>query len=127
MKLTEVCLYSRDFARTALLLERYFGAVRGEAAREPGMQLESCTLTLPQGGSIRLLMRPGLADGSEYPLHTGFSAAVFSVGSEEKVREITMAIYKDGHTVMAMPQRTYDGRFESIVLDPDGNQLVITV
>ena len=47
--------------------------------------------------------------------------------SQEKLREITMRIYKDGYTVRNMPRSTYYGRMESVVLDFDGNLITLTV
>ena len=84
-------------------------------------------VSLPEGGEILFMMRSGLTDGSAYPLHTGISSLTLATGSEEKLREITMRIYKDGYTVRNMPRSTYYGRMESVVLDFDGNLITLTV
>ncbi|MEM1258249.1 MAG: VOC family protein, partial [Bacteroidota bacterium] len=34
---------------------------------------------------------------------------------------------KDGYTVLGEPRTTGDGYYESVVLDPEGNRLEITV
>ena len=80
-----------------------------------------------EGGEILFMMRSGLTDGSAYPLHTGISSLTLATGSQEKLREITMRIYKDGYTVRNMPRSTYYGRMESVVLDFDGNLITLTV
>jgi lactoylglutathione lyase len=56
----------------------------------------------------------------------GFSHVAFSVGSKEKVIEITDRITADGYKLYSSPRLTGDGYFESCVADPDGNRIEIT-
>ncbi|MFB6230001.1 MAG: VOC family protein [Salinibacter sp.] len=51
----------------------------------------------------------------------------FSVGSEQVVDQLTEMFRQDGHEVVGGPRRTGDGYYESVVLDPDGNPVEITV
>ena len=73
------------------------------------------------------MMRSVLTDVISYPLHNNISSLTHATGSQEKRREITMRIYKDGYTVRNMPRSTYYGRMESVVLDFDGNLITLTV
>jgi lactoylglutathione lyase len=50
-----------------------------------------------------------------------------SVGSEEAVNGLTAQIKNDGFQVVDGPRHTGDGYYESVILDPDGNQVEITV
>ena len=60
--------------------------------------------------------RPGLA-------HLGFA-----LGSADAVDEFSRAIAAAGHRVLEPPHRAGElGRYESVVLDPDGNRLKLTV
>lgn len=126
MKLANAIIYTRDIRRTQDMFCKYFGAVAGEIVHDDGLDTDSSFITFPDGGEILFVTRPGLTDGSAYPLHTGYSGVTISVGSKEKVREITMQIYKDGYTVNNMPRNTAYGRWESVVLDFDGNFITIT-
>ena len=49
-----------------------------------------------------------------------------SVGSKEKVKTLTEAIRKDGYPVIGEPRKTGDGYYESVILDPENNQIEIT-
>ena len=49
-----------------------------------------------------------------------------SVGSEDKVNEMTRQFIEDGYEVLDGPRFTGDGYYESVVLDPEGNRLEIT-
>jgi len=52
----------------------------------------------------------------------------FALGSADAVDELTGAIAAAGHRVLELPHRTCElGCYESVVLDPDGNRLKLTV
>jgi lactoylglutathione lyase len=58
---------------------------------------------------------------------TGLVHLAISVGSEDRVDELTEKLKKDGHAVLDGPRRTGDGYYESVVLDPESNRVEITV
>jgi len=49
------------------------------------------------------------------------------VGARTRVDELTTRLRGAGFTVIDGPRTTGDGYYESVVLDPDGNRLEITV
>ena len=49
------------------------------------------------------------------------------VGSKEKVDALTEKIREHGHPVIGEPRTTGDGYYESVVSDPEGNWIEITV
>lgn len=51
----------------------------------------------------------------------------FSVGSEEKVNELTERLRKDGFEVFSGPRMTGDGYYESCIIGLEGNQIEVTV
>ena len=59
--------------------------------------------------------------------HLGFTHVSFSVGSKEKVDHLTQQMSDDGITIVGQPRTTGDGYYESVVLDPEGNRIEITV
>jgi lactoylglutathione lyase len=64
------------------------------------------------------------SEGTE-PL--GYAHLAFSVGSEHAVDDLTERLRGDGYEVVSGPRRTGDGYYESVVLDPEGNHVEITV
>jgi lactoylglutathione lyase len=56
----------------------------------------------------------------------GLTHLAISVGSEQRVDELTLRIKAQGYPVLDGPRRTGDGYYESVVIDPDGNRIEIT-
>jgi lactoylglutathione lyase len=71
----------------------------------------------------RLDLGEPVADGSR----VGVSHFAFSVGSVEQVDRQTQQLQRAGVPVIDGPRRTGDGYYESVVLDPDGNRIELTV
>ena len=73
------------------------------------------------------MTRPELADTPKELNHTGFIHLAFSVGSKEKVDELTARLKSDGYEVLSGPRTTGDGYYESCILGIENNQIEITV
>lgn len=69
-------------------------------------------------------IKPGSGDRG---LQFGLTHITISLGSKEKVDEITETFRKDGFQVIGEPRTTGDGYYESVILDPEGNHIEITV
>ena len=59
--------------------------------------------------------------------HLGFTHLSFSVGSKEEVDRLTRQMSSEGIPVVGQPRTTGDGYYESVVLDPEGNRIEITI
>ena len=71
--------------------------------------------------------KPEAKDSGAELARTGFIHGAFSVGSKEKVDELTRWLREDGYQVISGPRTTGDGYYESCILDGEGNQIEITV
>lgn len=56
----------------------------------------------------------------------GLAHISISVGSKEKVDDLTEIVRHDGFSVVGEPRTTGDGYYESVVADPEGNYVEIT-
>ena len=65
--------------------------------------------------------------GHEVSQHIGFTHLSFSVGSKEEVDRLTQQMSADEVPVVGQPRTTGDGYYESVVLDPEGNRIEITI
>lgn len=66
-------------------------------------------------------------DSEKGSARTGFIHIAFSVGSKEKVDELTAMLKNDGYEIISGPRTTGDGYYESCIFDFEGNQIEITV
>ena len=57
---------------------------------------------------------------------TGYAHIAFSVGSKEKVDELTAQLKADGYEAVSGPRTTGDGYYESCMVAIEGNQIEIT-
>ena len=71
--------------------------------------------------------KPDMDDEEKSIARTGFIHIAFSVGSKEKVDELTSQLKEDGYEVLSGPRTTGDGYYESCIVDLENNQIEITV
>lgn len=58
---------------------------------------------------------------------TGYIHIAFSVGSRQKVDNLTEQLRTDGYQVISGPRTTGDGYYESCFIGLEGNQIEITI
>lgn len=127
MRLEHVAIWTTDLERLRAFYERYFDARAGEryrSATRPGFT--SYFLTFPHGdGRLELMAAPGLA-ATAGAAAVGYAHIALTVGSRADVEALTERMRGDGVRVVSGPRQTGDGYFESVVADPDGNEVEIT-
>jgi lactoylglutathione lyase len=120
-------VWAADLERLREFYAAYVGATAGAKYANPAKGFESYFLTLPGGGARLELMRvPGLA-GAAGGRRVGLAHVAIALGSEAAVDALTARLRADGYAVVDGPRRTGDGYYESVVLDPEGNRLELTV
>ena len=104
------------------------GPVASAPSTDPATGLRGCVLDFC---SVRLELFE-LPGGREAAARQERSPGVvhlgFALGSADAVDELSKVIAAAGHRVLEPPHRAGDlGRYESVVLDPDGNRLKLGV
>lgn len=127
-RVEHVALWTEDLERLRSFYEEHLGASSSPRYRNERTGFESTFLTFAAGPRLELMRGPGIAprpgDGRGA---LGFAHVAFSLGSEAAVDELTARLRELGHEVLDGPRRTGDGYYESVVLDPDGNRVELTV
>jgi len=129
MRIEHVAIWTRSLTQLKEFYETYFGASASNKYENPETGFESYFLSFSSGARLELMRSPtvtDLSDGSEAQ-PTGYTHLAFSVGSREQVERLTVELSAAGYTVARAPRTTGDGYFESLVLDPDGNRVEITI
>ena len=127
MKIEHIAMYVTDLERTKEFFEKYFGARSNNGYHNPATDFRSYFLSFDDGARIEIMNKPGMDDASKTITRTVFIHIAFSVGSKEKVDELTEKIIEDGYEVISGPRTTGDGYYESCIVGIEGNQIEITV
>jgi lactoylglutathione lyase len=129
VRIEHVAVWTRDLERLRGFYERYFGAKAGARYENAGTGFSSYFLELDSGARLELMQMASIPASRDDPLaqFTGLIHVAVSVGSTEAVDDLTERLRTDGHRVVGEPRRTGDGYYESVVLDPDGNRIELTI
>lgn len=107
---------------------RQLGAMASPPFTDPETGARSCVLDFC-GVRLELFERSGSLRGaagvgpSSVLVHLGFA-----LGSADAVDELSGVFAADGHRVLEPPHRIGElGRYESVVLDPEGNRVKLMV
>ena len=129
MRIEHIALWTRNLEKVKSFYVHYFNGTVGEKYFNPIKKFESYFIQFKSGARLEIMQMPtipeNLNDIDEQYL--GLIHLAFSVGSEEKVNELTEELRIAGYRVVSEPRHTGDGYYESCVLDPDGNRVEITV
>lgn len=127
MKIEHAALYVNDLEAAKNFFVRYLDAEPNEGYHNTRTDFRSYFLTFGEGARLELMNKPGMSDLSKPAVRTGYAHIAFSVGSREKVEELTARLKADGYEVLSGPRTTGDGYYESCVFAVEGNQIEITV
>lgn len=84
-------------------------------------------LSFENGARLELMHQPGIGRRSDNGMLLGITHFAVSVGSSEKVDSLTETFRKNGHQVVGEPRTTGDGYYESVIMDPEGNRVELTI
>ena len=125
MKIGHVALYVNDLERAKNFFMKYFNAKPDKGYHNPTKKFRSYFLTFDGEAKLEIMNKADMVDAEKNLTRTGFAHVSFSVGSKEKVDEITARLKSDGFEVISGPRTTGDGYYESCFLDIEGNQIEI--
>ena len=130
MKIEHVAIWVKDIDKVCEFYRKYFGGVVHPIYHNPAKQFTSRFVTFESGARLEIMHRPDIDVGTEAMFHVehcGLTHLSFSVGSKEEVDRLTQQMSADRIQVVGQPRTTGDGYYESVVLDPEGNRVEITV
>jgi len=126
MRMDHVALFVRDLKKTRDFYMKYFSATSNQRYYNPVSGLETYFLTFPEGDArLEIMARPDILSRAMNETDAGYIHFAVSVGSREEVDHLTSLLSEDGYTVCRLPRVTGDGYYESVVKDPEGNQIEI--
>ena len=140
MKIEHIAIWVKDIDRVCEFYRKYFGGVVQPLYHNSTKQFTSRFITFDDGARLEVMHRPDIDVERNVGIdkivshetlsdtqHLGFTHLSFSVGSKEEVDRLTQQMSSEGIPVVGQPRTTGDGYYESVVLDPEGNRIEITV
>ncbi|MGB5555848.1 MAG: VOC family protein [Flavobacteriaceae bacterium] len=128
MKIEHLAIWVADLEVMRSFYEKYFGASAGAKYHNPKKQFISYFLSFTDGPRLELMHNPEIAlTVKDVKQRLGIVHFAIAVGSKEKVDELTNTLQLANFTIEGKPRTTGDGYYESVVLDPEGNRIEITV
>ena len=127
MKIEHVALYVNNLENARDFFVKYLDAKSNEGYHNPNTNFSSYFLSFDEGARIEIMNKPEVPDLPKNPARTGYAHIAFSVGSKEKVDELTAKLRADGYEVLGGPRVTGDGYYESCIVAVEQNQIEITV
>jgi lactoylglutathione lyase len=128
MKIAHIALWVNDLERMVDFYCRFFNGTAGKIYHNPNKNFKSCFIVFEQEMSIELMHKTDqILSSLTGETITGFHHLAFSVGTREGVDQLTQIISSEGYEVRSKPRVTGDGYYESVISDPEGNTIEITV
>jgi len=126
--ISHIALNVRDLENAKKFYGNYFGAVANLLHYQNSITgLETCFLIFSDGNRLELMTWPELAAKPLGIMVQGLAHIAFSSGSKKAVEALTEKLKHDGVAVLSGPRTTWDGYYESLIQDPEGNLIEITV
>lgn len=126
MKIEHIAIWVNDLECMRDFYMKYFNGKANSLYHNKTKQFESYFITFESGARLELMRKKGIENKPNLNI-TGYAHMAFSVGSEERVNELTKVIKAAGYPLLNEPRFTGDGYYESVIGDPEGNQIEITI
>ena len=127
MKIEHLALYVRDLEGARTFFETYFEARSNSLYHNPKTGFSSYFLSFADGARLEIMTKASV-DQSQLPLERlGFIHLAFSLGSKERVDQLTQRLPADGYELLSGPRTTGDGYYESCLLGFENNMMELTV
>lgn len=127
MKIDHIALYVEDLEAAKDFFVRYLDAAANDGYHNPKTGLRTYFLRFAGDARLEIMNKPQMDAAEKTPARTGYIHLAFSVGSPQRVDELTQRLRADGYAVLSGPRTTGDGYYESCVVGIEGNQIEITV
>ena len=129
MRIDHVAIWVTDLEKLKNFYEQYFNARSGEKYHNPKTKFTSYFLSFAKGARLEIMQKDTIPKNLNDVIqqYIGLNHLAVSVGSKEKVDQMTERLRNDGYKVISEPRTTGDGYYESVILDPEQNRLEITI
>lgn len=127
MRIEHVAAYVNDLEKARDFFVEFLNGTSNGGYHNQNTGFRSYFISFEDGARLELMNKPGMAEEVKSPDRTGYAHLAFSVGSKEKVDELTDQLRAAGYEVLSGPRFTGDGYYESCIVAIEGNLIELTV
>lgn len=127
MKIEHIAMYVNDLESAKEFFIKYFDAAANNEYHNLKTDFRSYFLSFDDGTRLEIMNKPNMLDYKKNVNRTGYIHIAFSLGSAEKVDQLTTKLLEDGYEVISAPRTTGDGYYESAVIGFERNQIELTI
>lgn len=127
MKIEHIAMYVRDLEEAKAFFEKYFKARSGDLYHNNTSDFSSYFLSFDDDTRLEIMTSPDIINHKKDQKRTGLAHLAFSLGSKDKVNELTERLENDGYKVISGPRVTGDGYYESTILAFEENIIELTI
>jgi lactoylglutathione lyase len=129
MRIDHIAMWVQDLERQKSFYEKFFQPQVGQKYINTQKNFQSYFLNFQSGARLELMQKPEIPANANDVIrqNSGLIHMAISVGSKERVDQLTTELRESGFSVLDGPRTTGDGYYESVVLDPESNRVEITI
>lgn len=127
MKIEHIGLWVTDLEKMRTFYETFFNATASTLYHNPKTSFHSYFLTFTDGARLELMQRKDVTQREVGKETLGFAHLAVSLGSKERVDTLTNILTLEGYDLLSPTRTTGDGYYESVIADPEGNRIELTV
>lgn len=127
MRIEHVAVYASNPENMRDFFVKYFGAESDSGYRNLTTGFRSFFLSFDDGARLEIMYSPKMEDEGKSLFRTGYAHIAVSVGSRDRVDEISEELDRAGFKILSGPRVTGDGYYESCILGSENNLIEITV
>ena len=127
MKIEHIAMYVNNLEEARDFFVKYLGGTSNDGYHNASTDFRSFFISFDDGARLEIMNKPEMEDLEKTLNRSGYVHLAFSVGSREKVDELTAQLKQDGYEIISGPRTTGDGYYESCIIGFEGNQIELTI
>jgi lactoylglutathione lyase len=129
MKIEHLAIWVDDLETMKHFYLTYFDVTSGEKYTNEKKGYSSYFLVFRDGKTrLELMNRKDIVhEPDKRGFMKGIAHFAIAVGGKDAVNQLTEKLRSNNYTIESEPRTTGDGYYESVVLDPEGNYVEITI
>ena len=127
MKIEHIAMYVNDLEGARDFFVKYLGGTSNSGYHNESTDFRSFFISFDDGARLEIMNKPQMDDPEKTLNRSGYVHLAFSVGSREKVDDLTARLKQDGYEIISGPRTTGDGYYESCIIGIEGNQIELTI